>query len=144
MLYYLTIMLTIISSMLYHIFLKVTPATVNPMISLAATYLTASIVTLLIYPWYPVDKAIPIFDNFRELNWVSYALGIAIVGLEVGTLVAYRVGWNISLFNIVASTTVSVLLIPVGLMIFKESLSISSILGLVLCLLGLVLINYKA
>ena len=144
MLYYLTITLTIVSSVLYHLFLKVTPVSINPMFSLAITYLTASVVTLAIYPFYPMDKAVPFLNNFKELNWVSYALGFAIVGLEVGTLVAYRVGWNISLFNIVASTTVSVLLIPVGLMVFKESLTTTTIMGLTFCLLGLVLINYKA
>lgn len=143
MLYYLTIALTIISSILYHFFLKVTPVNVNPMIALTVTYITAAIVTLLIYPLYPVEKEVPFVDNFRQVNWVSYALGIAIVGLEVGTLVAYRVGWNISLFNIVASTTVSVLLIPLGLLFFKESLSATTMLGLVFCLFGLILINYK-
>ncbi len=143
MLYYLTISLTIVSSILYHVFLKITPATINPMFALTITYVTASIVTLMLYPFYPMDKAVPFLENFRQLNWVSYALGIAIVGLEVGTLVAYRVGWNISLFNIVASTTVSVLLIPLGLMFFKESLSATTILGVVFCLFGLVLINYR-
>ncbi len=144
MLYYLTITLTIISSILYHVFLKVTPATINPIFSLAITYLTASIVTLIIYPFYPADKAVSFLSNFKELNWVSYALGIAIVGLEVGTLLAYRAGWNISLFNIVASTTVSVLLIPAGLLYFKESLSTTTVAGLLFCLIGLILINYKA
>lgn len=144
MLYYLTITLTIVSSILYHVFLKVTPVNVNPMFALTITYFTAAIVTLASYPFYPVDKAIPFLHNFKDLNWVSFALGVAIVGLEVGTLVAYRVGWNISLFNIVASTTVSVLLIPVGLLFFKESLSATTIMGVIFCLLGLVLINYKA
>lgn len=143
MLYYVTIALTIGSSILYHLFLKITPGSINPMFSLAITYFVACLTTLALYPFYPVDKVIPFLDNFKEVNWVSYALGIAIVGLEVGTLVAYRVGWNISLFNIVASTTVSVLLIPIGLLLFKESLSLTTILGLVLCLLGLVLINCR-
>lgn len=144
LLYYATIMLTIGASILYHVFLKVTPANVNPMVSLAVTYLTASVVTLAIYPFYPVDKAVSFLENFQELNWVSYALGVAIVGLEVGTFLAYRVGWNISLFNIVASTTVSVLLIPAGLLFFKEHLSPTTITGVVFCLLGLILINYRA
>lgn len=143
MLYYLTVGLTIISSILYHVFLKVTPANINPLISLAITYLTASIVTLLMVPFYPGDKMISFIGSLKELNWASYALGFAIVGLEVGTLLAYRAGWNISLFNIVASTTVTVLLIPIGLLYFKESLTNTTIAGLVFCLIGLILINYR-
>ncbi|WP_094606653.1 hypothetical protein SPSIL_058600 [Sporomusa silvacetica DSM 10669] len=64
MLYYLTITLTIVSSILYHLFLKVTPASVNPMFSLAITYFTASVVTLAIYPFYPVDK----LQSIGEMN----------------------------------------------------------------------------
>jgi drug/metabolite transporter (DMT)-like permease len=143
LLYYATIMLTIAASILYHVFLKVTPPNINPMVSLAVTYLTAAMVSLALYPFYPADKTVSLLASFKELNWASYALGAAIVGLEVGTLVAYRVGWNISLFNIVASTTVSVLLIPAGLLLFKETLSPTTIAGVVFCLLGLILINYK-
>jgi multidrug transporter EmrE-like cation transporter len=143
MLYYLTVGLTIISSILYHVFLKITPASVNPIISLSVTYLTASAVTLLIYPFYPSEKIVSLLGSIRELNWASYALGFAIVGLEIGTLLAYRAGWNISLFNIVASTTVAILLIPVGIMAFKESLANTTVAGLIFCLLGLILINYK-
>ncbi len=143
MLYYATIILTIAASILYHVFLKVTPSNINPLVSLAVTYLTAALVSLALYPFYPADKAISLLASFRELNWASYALGAAIVGLEVGTLIAYRVGWNISLFNIVASTTVSILLIPAGLLFFKETLSPATIAGVVFCLLGLILINCR-
>jgi uncharacterized membrane protein len=141
MLYYLSIALTVVSNVLYHVFLKVTPNSVNPIFSLIITYVMATVVTSIIYLFYP--QKVPFLDNFRDLSWASYALGIAIVGLEVGFLLAYRAGWNISLAGLISSTTVSVLLIPVGLLLFKETLAGINVLGVVLCLIGLILINYK-
>jgi uncharacterized membrane protein len=141
MLFYLAIGLTVVANVLYHIFLKLTPATVNPLLSLMVTYLVAATATAVIYLLYPDKTALTV--GLKELNWASYALGLAIVGLEVGFILAYRAGWNISLAGLVSSTTVSMLLIPVGLLLFKESLTAVNMLGIALCLIGLILVNYK-
>ena len=71
------------------------------------------------------------------------ALGISILGLEMGFLLAYRAGWDISLAGIVSASAVAVVLIPVGLLAFKERLSLFNIFGVVLCIAGLVMVNYK-
>ena len=142
MLYYMSIGLTVFSNVLYHIFLKVTPGNVNPMFSLVVTYIVAAGATSVLCLFYP--GKISVLDNFRDLNWASYALGLAIVGLEVGFLMAYRTGWDISLAGLVSSTTVALLLIPVGLLLFKESLAGINVLGIIFCLIGLILVNYKA
>lgn len=141
MLYYLAIGLTVMSNVLYHVFLKVTPATVNPLLSLVVTYLVAATATAVIYLFYP-DKT-SLTAGLKELNWASYALGFAIVGLEVGFILAYRAGWNINMAGLVSSTTVSMLLIPVGLLVFRESLTVVNVVGIALCLIGLILVNYK-
>lgn len=142
MLYYCSLGLTVVANVLYHVFLKVTPATVNPLLSLVVTYLMAATATAVIYLVYP-DK-VSLVAGLKELNWTSYALGLAIVGLEVGFMLAYRAGWNISLAGLISSTTVSLLLIPVGLLVFKESLTVTNALGIALCLVGLMLVNYRA
>jgi uncharacterized membrane protein len=142
MLYYLAVGLTVVSNVLYHVFLKVTPANVNPFLSLVVTYLMAAGATALIYIAYPDKTALT--DSLKQLNWASYALGLAIVGLEVGFFLAYRAGWNISLAGLVSSTTVSIILIPIGLLLFRETLTVVNILGVALCLIGLILVNYKA
>lgn len=143
MLYYLTVSLTVISSIFFNIFLKITPANVHPIFFLSVTYLAASIVTLIIFPFYPTDKTLSLWSNLRELNWTSIAVAFTLVGMEVGTLLSYRVGWNISLFHVVASTTITILLVPIGLLIFKENLTNTAVVGLFFCVIGLILINYK-
>ena len=84
-----------------------------------------------------------VIDAFRHLNWTSYVLGFAIVGLEVGYLMAYRAGWNISVGSLVANIILAIILIPVGIIIYKEGFELNKVIGALLCIAGLILINKK-
>jgi uncharacterized membrane protein len=139
--FYFSILLTVISNVLYHIFQKLIPQGANPFLSLAVTYATAFFacaIYLLIFP-----PAGGLVMALKQTNWTSAALGLAIIGLELGYLIAYRVGWNISLAGIVSSTGVGLILIPVGLMAFKEKMTPINAIGVAFCLIGLVLVNYR-
>lgn len=139
---YWPIVLTVTSNVFYHVFLKLTPASANPLLSLAVAYATAMVTTLSIYPFYSNGSSFR--QAFGELDWTSYALGIAIVGLEVGFLVAYRLGWQISLAGMISNSAVALLLIPIGLLFFKDSVSTVNIIGIVFCFVGLILVNWKS
>jgi uncharacterized membrane protein len=76
----------------------------------------------------------------RQLNWSSFAVGISIVGVEVGYLAAYRAGWNLNRDAIFSNTAVAVLLVPLGLLLFKENLTPRAALGIALCAVGLLLL----
>lgn len=142
MVYYLPIALTVTANVLYHVFLKLVPHQVHPFVSLMVTYLVAAGTTGLLYAFSP--QKLTLLEHLRELNWASYALGFSIIGLEIGFMLSYRNGWDISLAGLVSSTAVSVLLIPVGAFFFKETISGIHILGILFCLVGLFLVNYKA
>lgn len=139
-LFYLSIILTILSNVLYHVFQKLTPCNVNPFVTLAVTYAVAMIICVLIASL-SANKGLS--ESLRQLNWASFALAFAIVGLELGFLLAYRAGWNISLAAIVSNVAVALILLPVGLLFFKERLSLVNIIGIIICLIGLVMINRK-
>lgn len=140
-LFYLSISLTIISNILYHVCQKSIPGNVNPIISLIVTYISAILVSLVILPIYP-DK-INIVESTKNLNWAPFILGASIVGLELGYLLAYRAGWNINLAALVSTVIVAIFLIPIGIFFFKETLTIHNVFGIILCIIGLVLIKYK-
>jgi multidrug transporter EmrE-like cation transporter len=70
-------------------------------------------------------------------------LGIAIIGLELGFLLAYRAGWNISLAGLVSNVIVGLVLLPVGLLLFQEKLTPLNLAGVVVCIAGLVMINWR-
>jgi drug/metabolite transporter (DMT)-like permease len=140
-LFYFSIGLTVISNALYHVVQKSTPGTVNPALSLAVTYATAAVVCLALLPFFPLRSSL--VQSLRELNWTSYALAFTLIGLELGFLLAYRAGWNISLGAAVSNVTVMLLLVPVGLLWFREKLSLVNLVGIGVCILGLVLVNHK-
>lgn len=141
MFYYGTLALTIVFGTLYHLAQKATPAQINPLVSLAVTYAVALAGTLALYPFYPHQDTLA--ANIRQLNWASVLLGLSIIGLELGFLLAYRAGWNISLAGLVSNVTIALLLLPIGLLLYRETLSTAQAAGIALCLAGLFLINYK-
>lgn len=139
LLYVLPIALIVASNVVYNICQKSTPHSANPYIALLVTYLTAALVTIVIYLFDKSDKSL--WQSLGDLNWTSMVLGLAIVGLEVGFLFAYRAGWNISLGALVANSLVALALIPVGVLIYHEGFELNKIVGVVLCLVGLIIIN---
>ncbi|MBC8060328.1 MAG: EamA family transporter [Clostridiaceae bacterium] len=139
--YVFSIFLIIASNVLYNICQKSTPKSVNPFTSLLVTYLTATLLTVIAFKFNKTDKGF--LDSLKELNWTSFVLGISIVGLELGYLMAYRAGWNISVGSLVANIFLAILLIPIGILFFKEGFEFNKILGVAFCFLGLLLINKR-
>ena len=137
--YVFSIVLIVASNILYNISQKLTPQKANPFSALFVTYVTAAILTAVIYQFYRTDGGF--IASVKELNWASIALGISIVGLEFGYLMAYRAGWKISMGSLVANIALAVVLIPVGILFFKEGFGFNKYLGAAFCIVGLILIN---
>lgn len=137
--YVFSIVLVILSNVVYNISQKSTPKGANPFTALLVTYITAAIITVILSFFYKTEDSV--LSSFTKLNWTSVALGVAIVGLEFGYLLAYRAGWNISIGSLVANIALAIILIPVGVIAYKEGFELHKIVGVVLCLAGLVVIN---
>ena len=135
------IVLVVLSNIIYHICAKSMPDNVSPFASLTITYLIAAILSAILF--FVADKGQNIIEEFRKMNWTSYVLGIVIVGLEAGTIYAYRAGWQIGTEAIVQSSFLAIALIIVGTVLFKENLSWNKLLGIGICIVGLFFINYK-
>ena len=76
-------------------------------------------------------------QEYRNLNWSSFVLGLAIVGLEAGSIYMYKAGWNVSSGQIVYSIILAVCLILVGVFAYHESISVTKIIGILVCMVGL-------
>ena len=135
------IALVILSNVLYHICAKSVPGSIHPFASLTITYLTGAIASGIRY--YALSPHGNLVRESGRLNWAPFLLGIAIVGLEGGWLYAYKAGWQVNTGFIVQSAFVSVLLLFVGYLLYHEALTWNKLLGVVICLLGLVFLNLK-
>jgi uncharacterized membrane protein len=133
--------LIVASNTAYHIIAKSTPRLLNPFASLVVTYLIGAAAAFGMYC--ATSNGQSFKQCLSHMNWTSYALGFAIVGLEVGYLFLYRAGWNISVGPLVCNISLAVLLLVVGFFIYQDVLGLKQIAGAVLCLCGLVLINMK-
>ncbi len=140
-LFYFSITLAICSSALYHFVAKSTPADVNFSVSLIVTYAVALGVTLIAALLFPADKGFA--AELKNLNWASFLLAIAIVGIEFGFLLTYRAGWNLGIAAVLVNVVASLILLPVAIIFFKDKISWVNIVGIFVCLAGLVMLNWK-
>jgi drug/metabolite transporter (DMT)-like permease len=141
MMYYLSISIAILASALYHFSQKATPRGVNPPVAIMVTYVVAIVLTAGLLHFMPPTKGL--WVELRSLNWASYLLAVAIVGFEVGFLLVYRSGWNIGLAAVLVNVVASLLLVPIALLVFKEHLNWVNVAGIVTCLMGLIMLNWK-
>jgi len=140
-LFYFSITLAICSSALYHFTAKSTPSNVNYTVSLLVTYGAAFLVVLFTFVFFPLRNGLAF--ELKQLNWASIGLAIAIVGIEFGFLLTYRSGWNLGIAAVLVNVIASLILVPVAIFIFKDKISWVNILGIFVCLLGLVMLNWK-
>lgn len=134
------IMLVVLSNVVYQICTKSVPNDVNPFASLTVTYIVGAICSAAVC--FAV-KRFDIFKEFAKINWSSYVLGLVVVGLEVGFIYAYKAGWQVGTASVVQSSFLAVILIFVGLLLYKEPLTWNKTVGVLICLVGLVFINLK-
>lgn len=135
------ITLVVGSCVVYNICAKSIPGQVNPLASMIITYLSAILCTLVFF--YISSPSKNLITEFKNINWSTYILGLSIVGIELGYIYLYRAGWNISIGSLVANISLAVILIIVGVLIYKEHLSINQLIGIGLCIAGLIFINKK-
>ena len=135
------IALVVLSNTLYQICAKSVPEGMNPLASLTVTYLVGAAVSCALY--FILNRNANLLREIRLTNWAPIVLGIVIVGLEVGFIYAFRAGWQISMAQIVSSAILAVILIFVGYLLYHEAITWNKIVGIIVCLAGLVLINYR-
>jgi len=137
--FYWPIALIVLSNVFYHICSKSTPANIHPLAALTVTYAVGTVVSGVLYVFLTPEGNL--IREYQHLNWSSFVLGLAIVGLEVGVISMYKVGWNISTGQLIASSILAIFLMFIGYLVYHESLTLTKILGVLVCLSGLYLIQ---
>jgi drug/metabolite transporter (DMT)-like permease len=140
-LFYFSITLAICSSALYHFTAKSTPSNVNFTVSLLVTYAVAFVVVLFTFVFFPIKNGI--VAELKQLNWASIGLAVAIVGIEFGFLLVYRAGWHLGIAAVLTNVVASLILLPVAIFFFKDKISWVNIAGIFVCLVGLIMLNWK-
>jgi uncharacterized membrane protein len=137
--YYWPILLIVASNVVYHITAKSVPEAINPLAALSITYTCSAVLALLLYFFTSPIKNLA--TEYGHLNWTALVMGLAIVGLEYGSINMYKVGWDISVGSLFSNIALALALIVVGLLFYKETINLHQFVGIGLCCIGLVLIS---
>lgn len=124
-----------------HLLLKVVPAGANSGATLVVAYVVASLACLAAYPL--LTPATAFKAAFASVPWQAAAMGIAIAGCEIGVLLAYRAGWPVGSTGVSISAAMTLILFPVGVIVFGEALTLSRVTGILMTLGGLYLLTKR-
>ncbi len=122
----------------YNISAKSTPADVNSFASLALSYAIGMVLSVVMFFITSDNKNLIV--ELSKTNWTALALGVAIVGLEFGYVCLYRAGWKISVGTLVANISLACVLLVVGILLYKESVTPRQLIGILFSGIGLVLV----
>lgn len=135
------IALVVLANTFYQICAKATPEAMNPLASLTVTYTIAALASGLLFA--ATIRGGSLLREYSHLNWAPFVFGLALVGLEVGFIYAYKAGWPVNAASLVASAFLAVVLIFVGFLVYKEPITVSKLIGIAICMVGLYFINKK-
>lgn len=135
------IVLVVLSNTIYQICAKSVPKEMNPFASLTVTYFIGALASAILY--FVLGKNGNLIKEYGKVNWAPFVLGLVVVGLEAGWIYAYKAGWQVSTGFIVQSAILSVMLLVVGFFLYHEAFIWNKVVGVVICLVGLVFINFK-
>ena len=134
-------LLAIAGQVLYHVTQKsISPGT-HPVVSLLMFYMLAAVLTLPLFLLFPLNDSL--LDEIKKLNWAVYGVAASIVLIEIGFLLAYRAGAELSSAAVLTAAIVAVSTLLIGTIFFRESLSIAKLSGIALCLGGIGLMSWK-
>ena len=137
--YIFSFVLLVLSIITYQISQKFVPTEINPWHVFFLVYTLAAVICLI----FSLSSGKSLLESVKSTNGAVWLLGFTVVGIELGFLLAFRAGWLASTLGLSSSITVAVVMVPVGLLLFKEKLSPVNLLGGLICVVGLVLLSRR-
>jgi drug/metabolite transporter (DMT)-like permease len=141
-LYLVSAAIAIISMIAYQIFTKKISADINPVVSVIGVYLVALLLTCALVPFFVPGGEF--MQHAQKIGWAQIGVAVTIVGIEIGFLLMYRHGWSLSTGYIMTSVAVNIALMIIGVLFFREQLTPVNLLGLLLCIVGVAMVGFKA
>lgn len=137
-----SIVLVVLGNVIYHLGQRKIPPAAHPVAATFAAYIVALVVTAATFPL--LARGVDLRSAWRPLNSSTLLVGIGIVAIELGFLLAYRAGWVLSNASLMANVVVAVLFLAIGAFFLQEHITFSRLAGVGLCLVGLWLVARPA
>lgn len=137
--YWWPIILVVASNTLYQICAKLLPPDVHPLASATVIYLVGALTTVILLRFLSHEQNL--LREYSRVNWTAFVIGVCVVGLEVGMLYTYRVGWPLSTATVVQAAFLALSLLVVSALFFHEPITANKVIGIAICLVGLYFLN---
>ena len=122
---------------LYKIFSDRVNGGVNAFASMTITYAVAMVTSFVLF--FLTSKGTPFTGELKKLNIYSAIIGLIVCFYELGFIYAYRSGFKIGLLSPLLSVAVMVILAIVGVLFFKEKISMMNTIGLIIASIGVLM-----
>ena len=122
---------------LYHVCQKATPATLDPFLALCISFGLASIACFALFAGRDGLSS----AQLHRVNWTSIALAVALVTIESGYLIGYRAGLKLNVTSFACNNLIALALLIIGTVMYRESFTLRTGFGMVLCVAGLLLLR---
>ncbi|MCA9837572.1 MAG: hypothetical protein KC422_11685 [Trueperaceae bacterium] len=139
--FYLSALIAILGAIGYQYFVKLVPVTLNPLVSIIATYLLVLALCFGFLLFIPIEGGFA--KHIRQLSWIQGALALSVFLIELGFLLMYRYGWNLSTANLITGVIINLALLGLGIVLLGEKVSPLNMLGIALSIAGVTLIGYR-
>jgi len=134
------IALAVVANVFYHVASKSIPAEQNAFMGLVVNYATALIASALMFWLTPHEKFLA---ELARANWACVLMGLSITGVEVGFVMIYRSGGELSTASLIVSILIALAMLVVGGVFYGEQLTARKIFGAMLCMAGVVLLSTR-
>ncbi len=134
-------LLVLASSVCYHLTQKSLSTAASPFSLLTVTYGVAFCICLAAERMLPSETGI--IASVRTHGFAIILLSLAVVGIESGILMTYRAGWNIGVLPMFVNASVTLMLIPLGILLYREHVGLTHVLGIFFIVAGLCFLGQK-
>ena len=137
--YYFPIAFIVLSNVLYDISAKSFPEKINAMAGISIYYMIAAVISAVLFFLTCANKNF--IKELKKINWATFTLALGCTGLDLGYILAFRAGWEVSFASLVCNILIAISLIFVGVIFYHEIINKKHVAGILLCLTGFVLIT---
>lgn len=135
---FLPITLAVVANVFYHVASKSIPAEQNAFMGLVVNYATALVASVALFWLTPHEKFL---TELVRSNWACILMGLSITGVEVGFVMIYRAGGELSTVSLIVNILLALAMLVVGGIFYHEAITVKKIFGAVLCLIGVALLS---
>ena len=140
--YFLAPILIILGLLVYQISQKSADENANPFVVIIIAYIIGILLCIGGFFLFPRQDT-ALIPMIKTVGWTALGIGLGAAVIEIGFLLAYRAGWDLGILPISVNVVSTILLIIIGLIAFRETLSSEKIIGILLCIGGLILITLR-